>query len=120
MPADDPDPFALAAQFRPRLLDALRDLQAGSSNTAADRAPVTLDQQSVGRLSRMDALQGQAMAQANERRRQQRILQLQAALTRMDRGEFGYCAACGEAINPKRLAVDLAGHLCLACARGGE
>ena len=37
------------------------------------KAVVELDQQSVGRLSRMDAMQQQAMAQAQERSRQREL-----------------------------------------------
>jgi DnaK suppressor protein len=49
-------------------MDQLKHL----SETAKDsRAPVTLDQQSVGRLSRMDAMQQQSMELATEERRQQ-------------------------------------------------
>ena len=44
---------------------------------------VELDQQSVGRLSRMDALQSQAMAQAQQRRRDANKRALQAALRRL-------------------------------------
>ena len=43
----------------------LTELQAMSEEA---RSAVELDQQSVGRLSRMDALQGQAMAQEQQRR----------------------------------------------------
>lgn len=52
---------------RKRLLDLKSELEAISSMAADARAVVELDQQAVGRLSRMDALQGQAMAQASER-----------------------------------------------------
>jgi len=109
---------ALAARFRPLLEAELAGLRAESEMRADDRAPVTLDQQSVGRLSRMDALQAQAMAQATERRRLVRIQQVEAALARLPTGEYGYCGACGEAIAEKRLAADPAAHLCVGCSRG--
>lgn len=112
----EPDSASLKARFAPRLEAELADLQRLSEATAADRDPVALDQQSVGRLSRMDAIQAQAMAQATDRRRQQRKAQIRAALQRMEEGEFGYCTACGEAIGSKRLDVDPAAPLCLACA----
>lgn len=57
----------------------------------------------MGRLSRMDALQVQAMAQAVERRRGQELGRIKATLGRIDDGEFGYCVTCGEQIAPKRL-----------------
>jgi len=108
----------LAARFRPLLEAELAALRAQSDMTAEGRAPVALDQQSVGRLSRMDALQAQAMAQATEKRRHQRMAQIEAAFRRMDAGEYGFCARCGEAIAGKRLAADPAAHLCVGCLKG--
>lgn len=81
-----------------------------------DRATVELDQQSVGRLSRMDALQRQAMAEASERARAIELHKVNAALQRIDDGEYGYCLACGEEIAAKRLAVNPAASHCIKCA----
>ena len=78
---------------------------------------VTLDQQSVGRLSRMDALQGQAMAKASQHMRNSERQGLQNALQRMKGGEFGYCDDCGDAISLKRLALNPAAIKCINCAR---
>jgi DnaK suppressor protein len=79
---------------------------------------VALDQQSVGRLSRMDALQNQAMAKAAQARRDMQARRLEAALARIDAGEFGYCEDCGEDIAPKRLELDPAATKCISCAAG--
>ena len=109
-----------AARFRKRIETELAELLAGSDATAEERAPVALDQQSVGRLSRMDAMQVQAMAQEAERRRQARIVALKAALARIEEGEFGFCAECGEPIAEGRLDFDPTVLLCIGCARGGR
>ncbi|MCZ0810711.1 MAG: TraR/DksA family transcriptional regulator [Pseudomonadota bacterium] len=96
-------------------LDALdREDQLGRSG----QATVTLDQQAVGRLSRQDALQNQAMAKATHARRQTERKRLRAALARIDAGEFGYCDSCGEDIAPGRLELDPAATRCVDCARG--
>ena len=87
------------------------------SETAKDsRAQVALDQQSVGRLSRMDAMQQQSMELATEERRQQRLAALAAALRRVDSGDYGYCLKCDDKIAAGRLAVDPAVTLCIDCA----
>ena len=87
------------------------------SETAKDsRAPVALDQQSVGRLSRMDAMQQQSMELATEERRQQRLAALAAALRRVDSGDYGYCLKCDDKIAAGRLAVDPAVTLCIGFA----
>jgi len=107
----------LRRRFEPRLRDELATVERDSQETAQSREPVALDQQSVGRLSRIDAMQNQAMAQANDRRRDIRKRQIAAALRRLELGTFGLCASCQEFIGMKRLEFDPAMAQCLACAR---
>lgn len=101
-----------------RLREALEKLDAEAALGRDDRSTVTLDQQSVGRLSRMDAMQRQAMAKATERRRETERRRILAALDRIADGEFGFCTECGERITQKRLEVDPTAPTCLSCARG--
>lgn len=100
-----------------RLLSLKDELEALRALSEDARATVTLDQQSVGRLSRMDALQGQAMAQASERQRVADLARIEAALKRLDDDEYGYCLNCGEDIPEKRMEVDPAAALCVKCAK---
>ena len=111
----DPDELD-AGMFRERLLKEREELLASSEGDRDSRRPVALDQPSVGRLSRMDALQMQAMALETERRRQTRLRRIGAALERIDEGEFGYCVNCGEAIAARRLEFDPTSPRCLGCA----
>ncbi len=98
-------------------LEAERDDLLSVSDSAAEaRKPVELDQQSVGRLSRIDAMQVQAMAQAVEARRRVRLQRIEAALKRMDRDDYGYCTSCEEDIPLKRLEIDPAMERCVDCA----
>ena len=90
--------------------DEVRDML---DNADENTAPVELDQTQQGRLSRMDAMQQQAMADETQRRRHVRLAQLAAALVRLDDGEYGYCVTCSEKINADRLALDRAIALCL-------
>ena len=87
--------------------------------SAEGRAPVTLEQDSVGRLSRIDAMQQQAMALASEKRRQSERLRIEAALARVEEGEWGYCLTCGEEIAKARLENDPSVAQCIGCASGG-
>lgn len=102
--------------IRRRLEEERDSLKAESAATADDRRPVMLDQQSVGRLSRMDALQVQAMAMASEERRRTRLRRLEAAFRRLAENEFGYCATCGEPIPAERLDFDPTITRCVQCA----
>lgn len=101
-----------------RLLARREELQALATTAAASRRPVELDQTRVGRLSRMDALQDQAMALATERRRNIELGRIEAALLRLAEGEYGYCLGCGEPIEAKRLELDPTAAQCVDCAGG--
>ena len=81
---------------------------------------VELDQSKVGRLSRMDAMQAQAMAQAAVGRRKLQLQRIDGALQRLDDGEFGLCRTCDEPINPQRLMFDPAVLTCITCAELSE
>jgi DnaK suppressor protein len=87
--------------------------------TEHDRDTVELDQTTVGRLSRMDALQSQAMALETERRRELEIQRIDAALKRMEDEDYGYCLTCGEDIAAKRLDFDPSTPVCIDCAKTG-
>lgn len=100
-----------------RLLDARREeLEALSSLSAAGRDPVALDQQSVGRLSRMDAMQQQAMDKATEQARRRDLQRIEAAERRLRDGNYGYCEDCGEEIAEGRLRIDPMAERCIGCA----
>ena len=103
-------------RFRQRLLLLREELLAIEASAAAAEKPVELDQTRVGRLSRMDAIQGQQMAREAARRRQQRLSAISGALRRIDSGDFGYCTVCGEEIDRRRLDFDPANARCVDCA----
>ncbi len=93
-----------------------RRLQALAGTAGAAAAVVELDQSRVGRLSRMDALQSQAMSQENLRRRDIELRRISAAQARVAAGDYGFCLACGEPIAAGRLRIDPAATLCIRCA----
>lgn len=103
-------------KFRERLDQEAAELRADEAGTVADRAPVELDQTQVGRLSRMDAMQQQAMAAAQSRRRAARLKAIEAALRRMDEDDYGWCDGCGEEIPVGRLNLDPCAVRCVECA----
>jgi len=81
---------------------------------------VELDQTSVGRVSRMDAMQGQAMAVAANQRRQLELQKIEVALKRIDSEDYGFCLECDEEIAEPRLKLDPATPLCIKCASKSE
>ncbi len=102
-------------------LVAMRNELESIADTGDDPAAVVeLDQSKVGRLSRMDALQAQAMAQASGQRRAAQLREIDAALQRIDDGSYGDCAHCERPINPRRLDADPTARLCIDCASSTE
>ncbi|MBT8131316.1 MAG: TraR/DksA C4-type zinc finger protein [Gammaproteobacteria bacterium] len=79
-------------------------------------ATVELDQTRVGRLSRMDAMQAQAMSIESKRRRQVKLRQIESALKRINNDDYGECKDCGEEIATGRIEYDPAATLCITCA----
>ena len=105
------------SKAKQKLIEEFQSLQALRETARASRAPVELDQQSVGRLSRMDALQKQNMELATEHRRQMRVKAIEAAIKRIDNGNFGYCLICDEKIAPQRIEFDPAIPCCISCSK---
>jgi len=114
-PDCEPDQVTLAARYGDALRAEAAELDTLSESARGDRSPVELDQQSVGRVSRGDSLQVQAMAKPAEGRRQLRRQRLMGAFQRLEAGEFGYCTECGDFIGLKRLDIDPTVFRCIAC-----
>ena len=104
------------------LLLARRDvLRMTAKTNEAATAVVELDQARIGRLSRMDAMQSQAMSVEIKRRNDRELVAIKAALARMDGEDYGECLHCGEAIAMARLRANPVATLCIECAeRGGR
>jgi len=103
-------------QFKAQLLKLKADLLDDAEVSKDAAKAVELDQASVGRLSRMDAMQSQQMAQELSRRRQQQLVKIEGALRHIEAGDYGYCAVCDEEIDPRRLALDPSATRCVKCA----
>ena len=106
--------------IRRKLKTMRQELEAVADAGDDPAAVVQLDQTRVGRLSRMDALQAQAMAKASGERRAVQLREIDAALRRIDDGSYGDCERCEEAINPRRLDADPTARLCIVCASKSE
>jgi len=101
--------------FRQTLITLRDEIEQLNITSREAAGTVALDQSKVGRLSRMDALQAQQMAQETARRRQIQLQKIDGALRRMDAGEYGYCLICDEEIALARLGFDPASTRCVGC-----
>ena len=106
--------------FKSLLLQQRAELLKASETGQEAEQVVELDQTRVGRLSRMDAMQAQAMSLETGRRRRQHLLDIEAALERINDSEYGDCFECGELIKPARLDADPTATLCIGCAEALE
>ena len=102
--------------IKSELLSEREALNAVIATSQQASQPVELDQSRVGRLSRMDAMQAQAMSLETKRRREIQLTRIDSALQRLANDEFGDCVRCGEAIESKRLDFDPSVLLCIECA----
>lgn len=107
------DFFMLLEERKSAVEDQLRKIESSTE-------PVVLDQQSVGRVSRVDAIQQQQMAVANKAQATQQLQRIESALKRIEEGLFGYCLDCGESITEPRLQVQPEATLCLGCQSARE
>ena len=89
-----------------------------TGDTAAQ--PVELDQTRVGRLSRMDAMQAQAMSLEAKRRRDMELVRIKSALQRIEEGTYGECLECFEQVSLARLENNPSVTLCIRCAERRE
>ncbi len=103
-------------QFKRQLLEMRSELQDLEETLTEAGKTVELDQSRVGRLSRMDALQGQQMALEAGRRRRQQLLDIESALRLIESGDYGICATCDEDIDVRRLRADPSNTFCINCA----
>jgi len=107
-------------QLHSALEDKRQQLEAQLENSELDTKPVVLDQQSVGRVSRIDAIQQQQMALANQQQSTQQLKRIELALQRIDSGEYGFCLQCEEPIAFARLQAQPFAGLCLDCQSASE
>jgi DnaK suppressor protein len=108
------------SRFKNRLIALRQELDTVKKIGDQASEPVELDQTRMGRLSRMDAMQAQAISVASKIRREAKLKQVAAALERIEQDHYGWCIDCGELIAAKRLEFDPTTVLCIACAEKAE
>ena len=106
--------------YKKRLKERLEAIIAAQESRKKEASPVELDQGRVGRLTRMDAMQQQAMSQAAARLADLERQRIQSALGRMQSGDYGYCIICDEEIAEGRLEFDPSILTCISCAKEAD
>lgn len=104
------------AALRSEVERALSRLERSMKTTRRSARPVKLDQTSVGRLSRVDAIQNQSLTQGLQERELRKAAMLTGALERLEAGSYGVCTGCGEGIQFERLSLFPETLTCSRCA----
>jgi DnaK suppressor protein len=102
-------------QLHQQMLQLKLQLQQVLNGQHEKAEPVVLDQQAVGRVSRIDAIGQQEMAKACEQHTTERLMAITQALRHFDEGDYGYCEQCGLAINVARLKIKPEAQYCIQC-----
>lgn len=102
-------------QLHQQMLQLKLQLQQVLDGQHQKAEPVILDQQAVGRVSRIDAIQQQEMAKAGEQHTAQRLMAINKALRHFEEGDYGYCEQCGLSINVARLKIKPEAQYCIQC-----
>ncbi len=106
-------------ELRKELVALRRELARDLDSSLEGTRPVELDAP-IGRLSRMDALQQQSMAQATRQAAAMRTKLAETALRRMETDEYGLCLECEDGIGYARLKARPEALLCVSCQETRE
>ena len=101
--------------YRNQLQKSLCAIEEYLDKTEESAEAVSPDK-SLGRLSRMEAMQDQQlMLEARRRKKMQKVAVL-SALQRIENNQFGDCIFCGKPINPERLEAAPESSTCVSCS----
>ena len=105
--------------FRQRLLTAKASAESLLGRGTAG-TPVEASGPTIGRLSRIDAIQMQAMSKMNRHQLDIRLRQIDAALLVLGQGKYGLCRKCREPMDLDRLEAIPEAPFCLPCQESLE
>ncbi len=103
-------------ELRAMLENLCKETAAQAKLLEVSSRPVSLEE-SIGRLSRMDAINQQNMNLARFESTKQRLVMLEAALARLDKEAYGMCILCKEPISWARLTAKPEAGACIKCAK---
>jgi len=102
------------ALLKTKIIEEIESLKVNIESLKEMSKPVAPDV-SIGRLTRMEAINAKSINDANLRSSQNRLSRLQSALNRIDDAHFGICIECEEPIPVKRLMILPESLKCVEC-----
>lgn len=101
--------------LKEKIISLIDKYEADIAKTEKMTKPVS-PENSIGRVSRMDAINNKSVMEASLRNKISKRNKLKLALTKVDQANFGLCARCKRAINPARLMFMPESAYCINCA----
>ncbi|MDZ7725932.1 MAG: TraR/DksA C4-type zinc finger protein [candidate division KSB1 bacterium] len=106
-------------QIKSAILEQLSLIEKDIELLEEATAPIAPDN-AIGRLTRMDAINNKAVAEAALVDKRATFSNLKQALTKIDAADFGQCAHCGSEIAFERLMYLPHSPYCITCASQGR
>ncbi len=113
--------ITLIKQIKTIVKNQISELERQIDLTKKSSQTVELDQTLAGRVSRIDAIQQQKMAQSSFARDKKRLVKLNSILAKLSQqqqsgyGDYGWCEECDEEIPIARLMVKPESKYCISC-----
>jgi len=97
------------------IVNQIADLEKQINLSEESSQTVELDQTLAGRVSRIDAIQQQKMAESSNLRDKKLVIDLKTALEKLPNDDYGICQECDEPISIARLQIKPESIYCISC-----
>jgi len=102
-------------QLKSKIIELISQYEQDVASTEAMTEPVK-PENSLGRISRMDAINNKAVMEVSLRNKKSKLSKLKAALSNIDKVGFGVCTSCKNPIQAGRLMYMPESTKCVRCA----
>ena len=102
-------------EIKAKIIEAIDQCEKALEQLEDATKPIA-PENSLGRLTRMDAINNKGVSDAAKRQKQRQLQKLKKALESIDKPSFGVCKECGNMINPKRIMYLPESDTCINCA----
>ena len=103
------------ADLKKKIIEEISKAEIDIAEMEKMAQPIT-PENSIGRVSRMDAINNKSVVDAALRTKRAKLTKLQVALKKVDEENFGNCVMCNNPIQPLRLMFMPESTRCVRCA----
>ena len=84
--------------------------------SSTEAAAAVEPDKSLGRLSRLEAMQDQQLVMEMRRRKKRQLVEIKTALSKLEMGNYGICIFCSLEISAERLKAAPEVQTCIRCS----